>query len=146
MTAADPIDGVAVNSGAYNGMTTEQVKKKIVEDLQEKGIGKKAVNYKIRDWIFSRQRYWGEPIPLVHCPKDGIVAVPYDQLPLELPVSVPSELARQRPDILSAEALLHAASARVGVATANLYPQITLSGNVGTEALSPGRPGAQALS
>jgi leucyl-tRNA synthetase len=85
MTAADPIDGVAVNSGPYNGMTTGQVKKKIVEALEQKGIGKNAVNYKIRDWIFSRQRYWGEPIPLVHCPKDGIVPVPYDQLPLKLP-------------------------------------------------------------
>ncbi len=82
---ADPTDGIAVNSGEFNGLSTSEFKKKIVEWLEKKGIGSRAVNYKIRDWIFSRQRYWGEPIPLVHCPKDGIVPVPYDQLPLELP-------------------------------------------------------------
>jgi leucyl-tRNA synthetase len=78
-------DGVAVNSGEFDGLPTAEFKKKIVEWLEKKGIGKRAVNYKLRDWIFSRQRYWGEPIPVVHCPKDGIVPVPYDQLPLKLP-------------------------------------------------------------
>ena len=82
---ADPTDGVAVNSGEFNGLATAEFKKKIIEWLEKKGIGTRAVNYKLRDWIFSRQRYWGEPIPLVHCPKDGTVPVPYDQLPLELP-------------------------------------------------------------
>ena len=92
LTAADPSDGVAVNSGAFDGLSTPEFKKRIIESLEKKGIGTRAVNYKIRDWIFSRQRYWGEPIPLVHCPKDGIVAVPYDQLPLKLPevTTVPS--------------------------------------------------------
>jgi leucyl-tRNA synthetase len=85
LTEADPTDGIAVNSGQFNGLSTPEFKKKIVAWLEEKGIGKHAVNFKLRDWIFSRQRYWGEPIPLVHCPKDGTVPVPYDQLPLKLP-------------------------------------------------------------
>jgi leucyl-tRNA synthetase len=85
MAAADPIEGIAVNSGAYDGLPTAEVKAKIIAELEKKGIGRAAVNYKLRDWIFSRQRYWGEPIPIVHCPKDGAVAVPYDQLPLRLP-------------------------------------------------------------
>jgi leucyl-tRNA synthetase len=78
-------DGVAVNSGQFNGLPTAEFKKKITEWLAKKGLGRAAVNYKLRDWLFARQRYWGEPIPLIHCPKDGIVAVPYDQLPLKLP-------------------------------------------------------------
>jgi leucyl-tRNA synthetase len=85
LAAAEPEEGVAVNSGAFDGLPTAEFKKKIDAWLEAKGIGAHAVNFKLRDWIFSRQRYWGEPIPLVHCPKDGIVAVPYDQLPLELP-------------------------------------------------------------
>ena len=85
LAEADPIDGIAVNSGEFDGISTVEFKKRIVEWLEKKGIGAGAVNYKLRDWIFSRQRYWGEPIPLVHCPKDGTVAVPYDQLPLKLP-------------------------------------------------------------
>ncbi len=85
LTEAYVDDGVAVNSGEYDGLTTAEFKEKIVVRLEEKGFGERAVNYKLRDWIFSRQRYWGEPIPLVHCPTCGIVAVPYDQLPLLLP-------------------------------------------------------------
>ena len=85
LAEADPIDGIAVNSGEFDGISTAEFKKRIVEWLEKKGIGARAVNFKIRDWIFSRQRYWGEPIPLVHCPRDGTVAVPYDQLPLKLP-------------------------------------------------------------
>ena len=66
-----------------NGLPTAEFKQKITAWLEEKGIGRRAVNYKLRDWIFSRQSYWGEPIPLVHCPACGIVAVPYDELPAE---------------------------------------------------------------
>ena len=85
LEAADPTDGIAVNSGEFDGLATAEFKKRIVEWAEKKGIGARAVNYKLRDWIFSRQRYWGEPIPLIHCPRDGTVAVPYEELPLKLP-------------------------------------------------------------
>ncbi len=79
-------DGVAVNSGRFDGKDTATVKREIVEWLQRLGKGEFAVNYKLRDWIFSRQRYWGEPIPLVHCGEDGeICPVPENQLPVTLP-------------------------------------------------------------
>jgi len=78
-------DGIAVNSGEFTGLSTPEFKKKITAWLEKQGRGKFAVNYKLRDWLFSRQRYWGEPIPLLHCEKCGITAVPYEELPLELP-------------------------------------------------------------
>ncbi len=79
-------DGEMVNSGFLNGMTNKKDSiEKMAEFLQEKGIGEKGVQYKMNDWAFNRQRYWGEPIPIVHCPHCGIVPVPYNELPLELP-------------------------------------------------------------
>ena len=79
-------DGKMINSGFLNGYTNKKDSiKKMLEVLEEKGIGEKGVQYKMKDWAFNRQRYWGEPIPLIHCPKDGIVPVPEDQLPLKLP-------------------------------------------------------------
>jgi leucyl-tRNA synthetase len=85
LTEADVSDGFAINSGQFNGLSTAEFKERIVQWLEERNLGSEAVNYKLRDWVFSRQRYWGEPIPLVHCDDCGIVPVPYDQLPLLLP-------------------------------------------------------------
>ncbi len=78
-------EGVAVNSGKYDGLPTGEFIEKINEDLEKGGLGRFAVNYKLRDWIFSRQWYWGEPFPIVHCDKCGVVGLPEGQLPLELP-------------------------------------------------------------
>jgi len=79
-------DGEMVNSGFLNGMDNKKDSiAKMIAFLQEKGIGEGGVQYKMKDWAFNRQRYWGEPIPIVHCPKCGMVAVPYEELPLDLP-------------------------------------------------------------
>lgn len=77
--------GIMINSGEWNGMDSETAKKEIPDLLEKMGIGKKTVNYKLRDWVFSRQRYWGEPIPIVHCEDCGPVPVPEEELPLLLP-------------------------------------------------------------
>ena len=77
--------GVMINSGEWNGMESAVLKKEAPAMIEAKGYGKKTTNYKLRDWVFSRQRYWGEPIPIVHCPDCGAVPVPEDQLPLMLP-------------------------------------------------------------
>ena len=77
--------GTMINSGDWNGMESSVLKKEAPEMIEKMGFGKKTVNYKLRDWVFSRQRYWGEPIPIVHCPKCGNVAVPEEELPLRLP-------------------------------------------------------------
>ncbi|HHY99319.1 MAG TPA: leucine--tRNA ligase [Firmicutes bacterium] len=95
---SDP--GVMVGSGPFTGLPSEEGKDKIIEWLEERGIGKREVQYRLRDWLISRQRYWGAPIPLVYCDRCGIVPVPADQLPVLLPRDVdfrpggPSPLAR----------------------------------------------------
>ena len=77
--------GTMINSGEWNGMESAVLKKEAPIMIEKMGIGKKTVNFKLRDWVFSRQRYWGEPIPIIHCPKCGNVPVPEEELPLRLP-------------------------------------------------------------
>jgi len=79
-------EGIMINSGKYDGLPSTEAREQIVADLVKKKIGEEQVNYKLRDWLISRQRYWGAPIPIIHCPKDGAVAVPKKDLPLQLPV------------------------------------------------------------
>ncbi|MBC7328457.1 leucine--tRNA ligase [bacterium] len=92
--------GIQVNSGIFNGMWSEDAKEAIIRYAEDQGIGKRKVYYKLRDWCISRQRYWGAPIPMLYCPKCGVVPVPEDQLPVLLPEDVdfqptgPSPLAR----------------------------------------------------
>ena len=77
--------GTMINSGDWNGMESAVLKQEAPMIIEKMGIGRKTVNYKLRDWVFSRQRYWGEPIPIIHCPNCGNVAVPVEELPLRLP-------------------------------------------------------------
>lgn len=78
-------EGIMINSGAYDNLPSETMREKIVEDLAARGVGRERMNYKIRDWLISRQRYWGAPIPMIHCAECGTVPVPQDQLPIVLP-------------------------------------------------------------
>ena len=81
-------EGSMINSEFLDGLPIEAAKEKVADLLEERGIGVRKVNYRLRDWLISRQRYWGCPIPVIHCGTDGIVPVPYDQLPVELPEDV----------------------------------------------------------
>lgn len=78
-------NGILVNSDFLNGLSVKEAKARMIEFLVEKGLGDKAVNYKMKDWAFNRQRYWGEPIPIIYCPNCGTVPVPYEDLPVRLP-------------------------------------------------------------
>lgn len=78
-------EGILVNSAEFNGLTSAAARPKIIDALARKGLAERKTNYKLRDWVFSRQRYWGEPIPLIHCEQCGVVPVPEDQLPVTLP-------------------------------------------------------------
>ncbi|MGI9148275.1 MAG: leucine--tRNA ligase [Chloroflexota bacterium] len=97
--------GVMVNSGEFNGLPNEQAWERIADWFEQRGIGKRRVNYRMRDWLVSRQRYWGTPIPIVYCPADGIVAVPEEQLPVRLPEDV---------DFRSTDALSNPLSSNAG--------------------------------
>lgn len=81
-------DGVLVNAGQFTGMEMHKAMKAIIDYMEEKGLGKRRVNYRLRDWLISRQRYWGAPIPIIYCPKCGEQLVPEDQLPVKLPEDV----------------------------------------------------------
>jgi len=80
--------GRLINSGEFSGLDSEEAKRKIVQELEKRGLGRREVTYRLRDWNVSRQRYWGTPIPVVYCPNCGTVPVPEDQLPVELPLDV----------------------------------------------------------
>ncbi len=100
-------DGPHVNSGFLDGLDNEQAKAKAIEFLEEGGVGHRMVNYRLRDWLISRQRYWGCPIPVVHCPIDGIVPVPESELPVLLPEDVEFRPTGESP-LKSHEGFLHA--------------------------------------
>ncbi len=85
MTAPVSNDGVLVNSGPWDGLPSDEARAKLTADAEKRGIGEGTVQYRLKDWGISRQRYWGTPIPMIHCPVDGVVAVPEDQLPVTLP-------------------------------------------------------------
>lgn len=88
MTAAYTEPGVMVNSGPFDGTPSEKGIQRVIEELERRGIGRRKVQYRLKDWLISRQRYWGTPIPMIHCPHCGIVPVPYEQLPVLLPPDV----------------------------------------------------------
>jgi leucyl-tRNA synthetase len=92
---ATPGDGTLVNSGPYDGLRKAEAIERITADLESRGLGRAAVNYRLRDWLVSRQRYWGAPFPIVHCASCGEVAVPDDQLPVTLPPSAEVDMARK---------------------------------------------------
>jgi leucyl-tRNA synthetase len=89
MTEAYEGDGVQVNSGQFNGLPNQEAKLKIAEWMEKEGMGRIQTHWRLRDWLISRQRYWGTPIPVIYCPQCGIVPVPYADLPVELPADAP---------------------------------------------------------
>jgi leucyl-tRNA synthetase len=95
--AFESYDGYLVNSGPYSGLSVKDGMAKIIAEVERRGIGKRTVTYRLRDWLISRQRYWGVPIPVVYCPDHGIVPVPQDQLPVPLPDNVQFRSDGQNP-------------------------------------------------
>ncbi|HEX8968717.1 MAG TPA: leucine--tRNA ligase, partial [Chloroflexota bacterium] len=87
--------GIMVNSGQFNGLSNEEAWQRIADWFEQRGVGRRRVNYRMRDWLVSRQRYWGTPIPIVYCPVDGIVPVPEDQLPVKLPEDVEFQVSAE---------------------------------------------------
>jgi leucyl-tRNA synthetase len=96
-SAFETYDGVLVNSGPFSGLNVKDGIERITAEAERKGIGKRTVTYRLRDWLISRQRYWGVPIPVIYCPEHGIVPVPYEQLPVRLPDQVEFRSDGQNP-------------------------------------------------
>jgi leucyl-tRNA synthetase len=112
---ATPGDGVLVNSGPYDGLRKAEAIERITADLESRGLGRAAVNYRLRDWLVSRQRYWGPPVPIVHCPACGEVAVPDDELPVELPPPADVDLRpKGESPLATAESWLNVACPKCG--------------------------------
>ncbi len=117
MTMAYADDGVMVNSAPFDGLPNREAMEKIADLLEERKIGKRAVNFRLRDWGISRQRYWGAPIPMVHCPQCGIVPVPEEELPILLPEDVALPENRQSP-LPGLESFTHTSCPKCGHADA----------------------------
>ena len=96
MEAASTNYGRLVDSGEYTGQEAPAVITRMIADAEQRGIGKGEIQYRLKDWGISRQRYWGTPIPIIYCEKDGVVPVPYDQLPVALPKVTSSPAAAIR--------------------------------------------------
>ncbi len=115
MSVAAAGDGLVVNSGAYDGLGWREAKQRITDDLADRGLGRHAVNYRLRDWLISRQRYWGAPIPIIHCAACGEVAVPVDDLPVRLPDANEIDFSHSgEAPLATAEAFVHAACPSCG--------------------------------
>ncbi|MDI6758865.1 MAG: leucine--tRNA ligase, partial [Candidatus Omnitrophota bacterium] len=99
LTEAYEGDGIQINSNQFDGLPNQEAKLKISQWMQDSGIGKIQTHWRLRDWLISRQRYWGTPIPIIYCPKCGIVPVPYDSLPVELPLKAPFTVTVQRSEV-----------------------------------------------
>lgn len=106
-------DGVLINSGEFDGLFGDDARKAIVEKLEKQGKASFKVNYRLRDWLISRQRYWGAPIPVIHCPKCGDVAVPYEDLPVKLPYDVEFKPDGKSP-LAKHEGFMHAKCPKCG--------------------------------
>ncbi|MEO0108820.1 MAG: leucine--tRNA ligase, partial [candidate division WOR-3 bacterium] len=107
MTAAYVDDGVMTNSGQFNGTPNRAGIAAVTELLEAKGLGRRKVNYRLKDWLISRQRFWGTPIPMIHCPKDGIVPVPESDLPVFLPEDVKDFRPRGKSVLACVESFCH---------------------------------------
>ncbi len=123
--AAWPGEGVAINSGRFNGMSVEAFKSAIIDHLEAAGLGVRKVNFKLRDWLFSRQRYWGEPFPILHLEDGSIVPVPDDQLPVVLPhIDEYKPTADGQPPLARAEDWLHTTyNGQPAIRETNTMPQ-----------------------